>query len=85
MKKYHVKFLRLFEVDVEADDIKIAEALARQVLAQFPAGTCKLLEVKAEDYVEPIVSNEPKLMDAATIRNEALAKKVDALLPKEPA
>ena len=85
MKKYHVKFLRLFEVDVEADDIKIAEALARQLLAQFPAGTCKVLEIRAEDYVEPIEKVEPTITDAAAKRNEGLAAKVDKLLPKEPA
>lgn len=85
MKTYHVTFARKFEVDVQAESIELAKALANRVMAEFPADSCKLLSIYADDYVEPIVSNEPKLMDAATIRNEALAKKVDALLPKEPA
>lgn len=52
MKKFHVKFVREFEVDVEADDAVIANKLANAILAQFPAGTCRLLSIIAEGYVE---------------------------------
>jgi hypothetical protein len=53
MKKYFVVFQRDFEVEVEAESTADAAVLARQIVAQFPAGTCKLLSIKAEDYVEP--------------------------------
>jgi hypothetical protein len=59
MKKFNVKFQREFEVQVEADSLEIAGQLARQVLAQFPAGSCKLLSIYAEDYVEPTESIGP--------------------------
>jgi hypothetical protein len=45
MKKFTVKFTREFEVEIEAIDAKIAEMLAKQVMAQFPEGTCKMLSV----------------------------------------
>lgn len=59
MKKFTVKLQRDFEVEVEAEDIVIADALARQVLAQFPEGTCKLLSIKADDYKEPPEEPDP--------------------------
>lgn len=58
MKKFSVKFLREFEVDIEAEDTKIAEQLAQQILSQFPAGTVKLLSVIAEGAVV-IADGEP--------------------------
>lgn len=53
MKKYVAQFARVFEVTVEAEDDKAAEALAHGVRREFPLGTVKLLSVTAEDYVEP--------------------------------
>lgn len=49
MKKFTVKIQREFEVGIEAVDLQTAEALARQVLLQFPPGTAKLLSLVAED------------------------------------
>lgn len=51
MKKYQVTFQRAFEVNVEADSLEVAELLAKQIIAQFPADTCKLLSIVAEDAV----------------------------------
>lgn len=51
MKKFQVKFVREFEVGIEAVDTPTAEALARQVLAQFPKDTVKILSIIAEDAV----------------------------------
>lgn len=48
MKKFNVKFSREFEVEIEAENTQIAEALTHQVMAQFPPDTCKLLSIIAE-------------------------------------
>lgn len=48
MKKFSVKFLREFEVEVEAVSTAAAQAMAERIVAQFPEGTCKLLSVIAE-------------------------------------
>ena len=48
MTNYGVTFVREFPVEVEADNLEMAETLARRVIASFPAGTCKLLSVAAE-------------------------------------
>jgi hypothetical protein len=85
MGKYHAKFLRLFEVEIEADGIDAAKAAAQRIVSQFPAGTCKPLSVIAHDYVEPPEPPTPK-PDPATKRNEELARKVDTLSgPKDAA
>lgn len=52
MKKFVIKFLRGFEVEVQADSGDMASQIATSVLAQFPKGSCKLLSIVAEDYVE---------------------------------
>lgn len=52
MKKFTVKFVREFEVEVQAEDASAAKLLADRVLTQFPKGTTKLLSLVAEDYVE---------------------------------
>lgn len=52
MKKFTVKFQREFEVQVEAETPAIAQQLTKQIMAQFPEGTCKLLSIVAEDYIE---------------------------------
>lgn len=52
MKKFSVKFLREFEVEVQANSGDAASKLAGAILAQFPKDTCKLLSIVAADYVE---------------------------------
>jgi hypothetical protein len=52
MKKFTVKFLREFEVEIEAENGAHAKNIAERILTQFPAGTCKLLSLVAEDYTE---------------------------------
>lgn len=48
MKKFNVRFVREFEVQIEADSTDIAQALAAQVLAQFPPNSTKILSIVAE-------------------------------------
>jgi hypothetical protein len=50
MKKFTAKFLREFEVVIEADDSATGYQIAEQILAQFPKGSVKLLSVIAEDH-----------------------------------
>lgn len=52
MKKFKVKYVREFEVDVEAEDSVIALNFADAVVAQFPEGTCRLLSIIDWEYVE---------------------------------
>lgn len=52
MKKFTVKFLREFEVEVQADSGDMASQIAASILAQFPKDSCKLLSIVAENYVE---------------------------------
>lgn len=52
MKKFSVKFLREFEVEIQADNGDSAAQIASSILAQFPKGSCKLLSIVAEDYIE---------------------------------
>lgn len=52
MKKFTVKFLRRFEVEIQADNGDSAAQIASSILAQFPKDTCMLLSIIAEDYVE---------------------------------
>ena len=83
MKKFNVKFSREFEVDVEAETTEIAQALARNIIAQFPKGSCKLLSIIAEDYVEPAAAVKVALADQQADkiaqRNAGLAKNVRGL------
>ena len=58
MKTFKVKYVREFEVDIQADNLAIAEALAKKVVAQFPLGACKMLSITetgtdAEAWLEP--------------------------------
>lgn len=48
MKKFSVKFLREFEVEIQAESAEIASQLAAKVLAQFPKDSCKLLSIIQE-------------------------------------
>jgi|SRR5579871_1508381 len=52
LRKFRVKFLREFEVEIEAESGEMATQISSSILAQFPKDTCKLLSVIAEDYVE---------------------------------
>lgn len=57
MKKFTVKFVRDFEVEIQADDTKQAETLAQKVIAQFATGTCKLHSIVGEGVVITISEN----------------------------
>lgn len=48
MKKFAVKFLREFEVEVVAENSASAQTIASNILAQFPKDSCKLLSIIAE-------------------------------------
>jgi hypothetical protein len=50
MKKFKAKFLRIFEVEVEADDASDARTIGADIVGQFPQGTCKLLSVIEEGH-----------------------------------
>lgn len=52
MKKFQVKFVREFEVGIEAEDAVTAKALADEIVKQFPPETSRVLSIIAEDYVE---------------------------------
>lgn len=52
MKQFKVKFARTFEVDVAAENGAVAQAVADSIMAQFPADSCTLLSIIAEDHVE---------------------------------
>jgi hypothetical protein len=84
MKKYTARFQRLFEVEIEANDVKHAETITKQVLAQFPEGTCILLSIYAEGYLEPVETAAAPLSPAeqkVALRNADLANNIRALLP----
>lgn len=49
MRKFHVKFLREFEVEIQAESTAVAEQMAQRLTGQFPPETCKLLSIIAED------------------------------------
>ena len=46
MSKFIAKLSRTFEVDIEADDLKTADALAKKLIKQFPEHTATLLELR---------------------------------------
>jgi len=80
MKTFIGKFTRDFEVAFEVENLEAAETAASAVLQQFPTGTCKLLSIFAEDYVEhiePVKDGGP--VDSTAVRNAGLAKRVHAL------
>lgn len=52
MKKFKVKFVREFEVQIQAENGAMASQVGSSIIAQFPKDTCKLLSIIAEDYVE---------------------------------
>lgn len=56
MKKYNVKFVREFEVEVEAVSTGAATAIAERIMAQFAPGSCKLLSVVAEGVEVEVVA-----------------------------
>ena len=51
MKKFNAKFLREFEVGVEAESMEVAQRLVARIIAQFQ-GTARLLSIVAEDAVD---------------------------------
>jgi hypothetical protein len=52
MKKYTATFMREFKIDIDAETIEIADALAKQIITQFPK--VKLMSLFIEGYVEPV-------------------------------
>lgn len=89
MKNFNVKFLREFEVQIQADTAATAQVLANRVLAQFPVGSCRLLSIIAENYVEPAKADEPgvelsKEARAIVERNAGLADSVRRLTDDQP-
>lgn len=89
MKNYYVKFLREFDAEVQADNVQYAQVLARRVIAQFPEGSCRLVSIIAEDYVDPVKKLEPGVQltqEAQTIldRNTGLASNVHSYIDEEP-
>lgn len=84
MKKFKVKFIREFEVDVEAVDLPTAADLSKKVIAAFPEGTCRLLSIYPENWKAPgkelaVIATDPlsKTEAASLLRNEGLTKNVD--------
>ena len=77
LKTYNMSFLRKVDVQIHAENIEIAEKLARQVLAQFPAETVRLLSVIEEGYKEP--ADAPKTATVDERRNAQLAVRVREL------
>lgn len=51
--KYVARFERTFECEVMAKDIKEAQTLARFALKEFPEGTCRMVSLKRDGYVDP--------------------------------
>lgn len=76
-KTYHCQFLRVIDVDVQAENIVAAEKQARALLAQFVPGSLRLLSVIADGYVEP--AEAPKTADLNERRNAQLAVRVREL------
>ncbi len=74
MKTFHVKFTRDFEVDVQAESLEAASHLAKQVTAQFATGSCKILSVIEDGYIEP--PEAANSVDIHERRNAQLASKV---------
>lgn len=46
VKTFVAKYLREFEVQVHAPDVKLAEAMAKEILKQFPDGSVKLVSLE---------------------------------------
>jgi hypothetical protein len=87
--KYHCKFHRDFEVDVDAETIDIARQLAEAVAKQFPTGTCRLHSIHVEGYVAPTTVVEPLVnltpeAKAILERNDGLAANVRKFSPEPP-
>lgn len=76
-KTYHCQFLRVIDVDVQAESIEVAQKQARALIAQFSAGALRLLSVTEDGYAEP--TEEPKTADLNERRNAQLAVRVREL------
>lgn len=81
---YNVKFLRVCEVTIEAENLDIARWKINNQLRQFNPDTWKLVSIVPEGYVAP--GEETNLADAlppdaqkVIERNEQFAKKVRRL------
>jgi hypothetical protein len=83
MKKYTAKFLREFEVEVQADSMTMAQMLAMRILGQLPFGSVKIVSITAEDYIEPVKQEKPKIqMTPEERRNTEFAAKVKSELDR---
>lgn len=74
MTKFNAQFIKTFELEIEADDLKAAEAITTRFIAQFPAGTVRRLSIHPEGYVEK--PEEPNTADLNEKRNAGLAVRV---------
>lgn len=52
MRKFNVKFIREFHMQIEADSSAMARQLTQGFLEQLPQDSWRLLSIIAEDYVE---------------------------------
>ena len=77
MKKFYVIYSRKYE----SFDLANAAARAAQFVKNFPAGEVMILSIYPEGYVEPaepVMTKQEKMVDG-------LRKKINSMLPKEPA
>lgn len=84
MPKFNAQFTKTFELEIEADDMKAAEAITTRFIAQFPAGTVRRLSIHPEGYVEPVTQAVTGVVDMAAERNTRLAMNVAKLTGQEP-
>ena len=87
--KYKVKFLRVHEVEIEAENLDGARWHVNNSLRQHNPDTWKLLSIIPADYVEPsketnLADALPKEAQAVLDRNEGFAAKVRRETAKWP-
>lgn len=81
MKKFYVTYSRKFCTEYESFDLANAAARAAQFVKNFPAGEVTILSIYPEGYVEPaepVMTKQEKMVDG-------MRKKINSMLPKEPA
>lgn len=62
MSTFLAKFVREFEVGIEAETLEFADIIARRIIAEMPEGTVRLISVAAE--------GEPNVADDVTVKRE---------------
>ena len=79
--KFYVTYSRKFCTEYESFDLANAAARAAQFVKNFPAGEVTILSIYPEGYVEPA---EP-VMTKMELMVDGMRKKINSMLPKEPA